>query len=211
MLEALLFFWEYSQNGGTVIFVLAILTVFLWYGLGYRYHLLKRGDGRNLRRLFEKYSSGDFQDRKPKGIVDRAIIEALQIQKERKNDLRDHLDEAFFKYIMEMRSFSGMVQMIVIVAPLLGLLGTVTGMIETFDSLGEMTLYSQSGGIAGGIAQALFTTQMGLVVSVPGLIVGNMLLRKQEKIETELNQIKDLTTSLNNTKIILGKEENAKM
>ncbi|EJF07146.1 biopolymer transport protein [Thiovulum sp. ES] len=207
MLEALLFFWEYAQNGGIIIIILTLLTIFLWYGLGFRYHLLKRGDGRNLRRLFEKYQSGKFQNRQPKGIVDRAIIEAIQIKNERKNNLREHLDEAFYKYIMEMRSFSGLVQIIVIVAPLLGLLGTVTGMIETFDSLADMALFSQSGGIAGGIAQALFTTQMGLIVSVPGLIIGNMLLRKQEKIETELNQIKDLITSFDeSSKINLSKE-----
>jgi biopolymer transport protein ExbB len=195
MLEALIFFWEYMQNGGVVILVLSILTLILWYGLGYRYHLLKRGSGSNTRRLVEKYRTDIFKDRKPKGIIDRAIIEAVQIERERKHNLRAHLDEAFYKYIVEIRSFAEVIQIIVIISPLLGLLGTVSGMITTFDSLAEMTLFSQSGGIAGGISQALFTTQMGLVVSVPGLIVGNMLLNKQERIESELNQIKDLIIS----------------
>jgi biopolymer transport protein ExbB len=195
MLEALIFFLEYMQSGGAVIAILTILTLILWYGLGFRYHLLKRGNGRNLRRLFEKYSSGDFKNRKPKGLIDRAIVEALKISRERKENTRKHLDEAFYKYEVEMRSFAGIVKIIVVVAPLLGLLGTVIGMIETFDSLAEMNLFSQGGGIAGGISQALFTTQMGLVVSVPGLIFGNMLLRKQEKMEMELNQIKDLIIS----------------
>jgi biopolymer transport protein ExbB len=78
------------------------------------------------------------------------------------------------------------------VSPLLGLLGTVIGMIETFDSLGDMSLYSQSGGIAGGISQALFTTQMGLAVSIPGLVVNGILHRRQKDIELELAQIKDI-------------------
>ena len=78
------------------------------------------------------------------------------------------------------------------VAPLLGLLGTVAGMIETFDSLGEMSLYSQSGGIAGGISQALFSTQMGLAVAIPGLIVNGVLGRRQKYIDLELAQIKDI-------------------
>jgi biopolymer transport protein ExbB len=78
------------------------------------------------------------------------------------------------------------------VAPLLGLLGTVIGMIETFDSLGDMSLFSQSGGIAGGISQALFTTQMGLAVSIPGLIVNGILSRRQKDIELELAQLKDI-------------------
>ena len=61
------------------------------------------------------------------------------------------------------------------VAPLAGLLGTVAGMIETFDSLGSMSLFSQSGGVAGGISQALISTQMGLAVAIPGLLAGRIL------------------------------------
>ena len=77
-------------------------------------------------------------------------------------------------------------------SPLLGLLGTIDGMIETFDSLGDMTLFSQSGGIAGGISRALFTTQVGLAISIPGLLIGRILERKQQNINRELDQIKDL-------------------
>ena len=65
-------------------------------------------------------------------------------------------------------------------------------MIETFDSLGNMSLFSQSGGIAGGISQALITTQMGLAVAIPGLIVNGTLNRKQKDIELELAQMKDV-------------------
>ena len=75
------------------------------------------------------------------------------------------------------------IQSIVIVAPLLGLLGTVIGMIETFDSLQDSSMYSQSGGIAGGISQALVTTQMGLLVAIPGLLIGRQLDKKQKSIE----------------------------
>jgi biopolymer transport protein ExbB len=64
-------------------------------------------------------------------------------------------------------------------------------MIETFDSIGEMTLFAQSGGIAGGISQALFTTQMGLCVAVPGIVIGRLLDRRQVRVEQELEQIKD--------------------
>jgi biopolymer transport protein ExbB len=68
----------------------------------------------------------------------------------------------------------------------------VIGMIETFDSLGDMSLFSQSGGIAGGISQALITTQMGLAVAIPGMIVNGVLQRKQKSIDLELAQLKDI-------------------
>jgi biopolymer transport protein ExbB len=53
-------------------------------------------------------------------------------------------------------------------------------------------LFSQSGGIAGGISQALITTQMGLAVAIPGMIVNGVLQRKQKSIDLELAQLKDI-------------------
>jgi biopolymer transport protein ExbB len=71
-------------------------------------------------------------------------------------------------------------------APLVGLLGTVSGMIETFDSLATMSMHSNTGGIAGGISEALVSTQMGLSVAIPGLLAGRLLERAQQKQEDEL-------------------------
>ncbi|MBU0551437.1 MotA/TolQ/ExbB proton channel family protein [Myxococcota bacterium] len=67
---------------------------------------------------------------------------------------------------------------LVVAAPLLGLLGTVSGMVSTFEALDEMALFSQSGGIAGGIAEALTTTQMGLVIALPGMFTHRYLERQ---------------------------------
>ena len=96
---------------------------------------------------------------------------------------------------MAIKRYSKVVSTLVGVAPLLGLLGTVIGMITTFESLGDMTLFSQSGGIAGGISTALFTTQMGLIVAVPGVIARSILDRRQRQIHLDLAQIKDLLCS----------------
>ena len=60
------------------------------------------------------------------------------------------------------------------VAPLLGLLGTVTGMIATFDII---TVYGTGDPklLSGGISEALITTQLGLMVAIPTLLIGNLL------------------------------------
>ena len=63
-------------------------------------------------------------------------------------------------------------------------------MITTFDSLGDMTLFSQTGGVAGGISQALITTQMGLCVAIPGVIAGRILDRREAAICTEMEEFK---------------------
>lgn len=71
------------------------------------------------------------------------------------------------------------------VSPLLGLLGTVSGMIETFNM---MTLFGSGDPevVSGGIAQALVTTELGLVVAIPALILNAVLSRKAKGYYNEL-------------------------
>ena len=64
-------------------------------------------------------------------------------------------------------------------SPLLGLLGTVIGMIETFDVISQFGT-GNARAMAGGISEALITTQTGLIVAVPGLFIGNFLRRRAE-------------------------------
>lgn len=187
---SLLFYYE---AGGFVMPPLLLATVVLWYAIGYRFSALKRGNKRSVRVLIERYRQS--YDREPQGMLDDAVIKGLALARQRKPFLRRHLDDALSDYQRELRRHRILIDSIVAVAPVLGLLGTVVGMIETFDSLGDMALFSQSGGIAGGISQALFTTQMGLAVAIPGLVVGRALNKKQQAIEAELAQIKDILCS----------------
>jgi len=71
------------------------------------------------------------------------------------------------------------------VSPLLGLLGTVSGMIETFKM---MTLFGSGDPevVSGGIAQALVTTELGLVVAIPALILNAVLSRKAKSYYADL-------------------------
>ena len=183
-------FLGYMEAGGWVMPPLVFLLLVLWFSIGYRFAALQRGTSRGARNLIERME----RKKKPKydGVVVRAVKKGIKLRKKGRVDLRSFLDSAFAEEEKEIRKFHVLITTIVMVSPLLGLLGTVIGMIETFDSLGDMSLYSQSGGIAGGISQALFTTQMGLAVSIPGLIVNGILTRRQKDIELELAQIKDI-------------------
>lgn len=186
---------DYFQKGGFVMPPLAIGTLILWYAMGYRFSTLNRGNRRSARILLEKYRRG--YERKPSGIIDIAVITAINAVRANPlaEDVRGMLDDAFEWIEIDCNRGKSIITSIVAVAPLAGLLGTVVGMIETFDSLGDMELFSQSGGIAGGISQALFTTQMGLVVAVPGVVLGRILDRKQIQLEDELEQIKQTVSA----------------
>jgi biopolymer transport protein ExbB len=181
---------DFLVMGGFVMWPLLIGTLVLWYALGYRASLLRRGSSRSVRVLFERYRDG--RQRPPAGVVDTAVVRGLAVVRMNPKDLRRALDDAFAGTESSIKRGRMLVLSIVAAAPLAGLLGTVTGMIETFDSLADMSMFSQSGGIAGGIAQALFTTQMGLSIAVPGLIVGRLLDQRQGMIERELAQLKDI-------------------
>lgn len=181
---------DYVRSGGFIMWPLVIGTFVLWYALGYRFLTLQRGSARSVRVLFERYRAG--LARPPRGVLDRAVVRGLELARVHQAQLRRVLDDAFANVESQLGRGRVLIWSIVAVAPLAGLLGTVTGMIETFDSLGDMSLFSQSGGIAGGISQALFTTQMGLSVAVPGLILGRLLDRRQAMLERELDQLKDI-------------------
>ncbi len=97
-----------------------------------------------------------------------------------------HMDPASLQEVMEitlmqersrlMRSLS-MLSTIVAISPLLGLLGTVIGLINAFYSI----VVTGSGGpevVAGGIAEALLTTAFGLIIAIPSLIVRNYYFNK---------------------------------
>ena len=185
--------------GGWMIWPMVAITPLLWYALGYRYVIINRGVSKhNVRTIIRRYEKGLFgkeSGTNPKSMIHAAVIEASELKNRKATPIRPYLDEAFSAYISETNKYGTLIRTIVYVAPLMGLLGTVTGMIETFDSLQDMTLHSASGGIAGGISQALITTQLGLTIAIPGLLINVFLDKRKEGIERDLNQLKDIICS----------------
>lgn len=190
--SALQAFLVYLSLGGWVMWAILAVAVVLGWALGRRFALLRRGSDKNVRVLLRRAEEG--RSNPPNGVVDVAIQRGLALKRAAKPNLRRHLDEAFFDLETDLKRHAILVTTLVLIAPLLGLLGTVSGMIVTFDSLADMALFTQDGGIAAGISTALFTTQMGLVVAVPGMIAKGVLDRRQNQLSMDLDQIKDILT-----------------
>lgn len=104
----------------------------------------------------------------------RVFATAEQGQAEATNNLELILDEAITREIPFLEKGLSIIKLLATVAPLLGLLGTVTGMIATFQS---MSLFGTGDPklMAGGISQALVTTMLGLCVAIPLLFLHNLL------------------------------------
>jgi biopolymer transport protein ExbB len=201
MIEILIIYWgeftQFMNSGGIIMWTLFFLNLFLWYGLGYRYFTLKRGTRGNVRRLIEKHEKK--KDKKIYvGLLDYVVQDAIVAAQDAKTieqKPREFIRDAIFPYLVVITKYSILVKTIVMLAPLVGLLGTVVGMIETFDALQSSSMFSQGDSIAGGISKALFTTELGLVVAVPGLIIGKILDKKEEQFTLEFEQIVDIIST----------------
>lgn len=105
------------------------------------------------------------------GRVTQAVVANFDRSRE---ELDDVVGEAILAEQPRVDRFSTAILVIAAVAPLMGLLGTVTGMIATFDIITEFGT-GDPRRLSGGISEALVTTQLGLVVAIPALLVGNIL------------------------------------
>lgn len=179
-------FIETMNGGGVLMWMLFCLGGVLWYALAARFALLGMG-------ATELAKGRDGVVELPqRGYMSHAARDALNAYAQSVRcggTARHFVRGALIGYRTELGRYSTLIKTIVLVAPLLGLLGTVIGMIETFEALQTLSIFSQGSSIAGGVSKALFTTQMGLIVAVPGLLLGRVLDRRQAKLSHVLEQI----------------------
>ncbi|NOZ85204.1 MAG: MotA/TolQ/ExbB proton channel family protein [Deltaproteobacteria bacterium] len=169
--------------------VLAGMT--LWTLIGERWQLLKRGFKGDLVVKAQEMFIDPVQVSRTRGYVDGFLGRGIQQLRSLGRESGKELDFLVIASENEITRYKGIIRSLCGIAPLLGLLGTVSGMIETFYSLTAMELFTQSGGVAGGIAEALISTQMGLIVAIPGVIVGRLLDRKEEILKMEIHRARD--------------------
>jgi biopolymer transport protein ExbB len=95
--------------------------------------------------------------------------------------LDDAIQETLLHEFPKLERFLPSIRMLSSVAPMLGLLGTVTGIIATFDVI-TVVGSGQPRLMAGGIAEALITTATGLAIAIPGLLAHSVLAGKVDSI-----------------------------
>ena len=106
--------------------------------------------------------------------ISRIFLEAFELEAPTPDEFRLALDSATQAEIPTLRKFATWFQTIITAAPLLGLLGTILGLIRSFASieLGNVGA-TNSAGVTGGLSEALVSTVMGLIVAIFTLFFAN--------------------------------------
>ncbi|MCK5691034.1 MotA/TolQ/ExbB proton channel family protein [Myxococcota bacterium] len=178
------------DEGGVVMPALFFLGILMWNLIILRIYLLQRGFGGSLLERIGFHQTNKKSESEPLGL-DGFIADSLRLLSEPVETRRALITGLIHHAQLNWGRHRTLIRGLVVVAPLLGLLGTVTGMIEAFSSLTTSAFFSQSGGIAGGISEALVSTQMGLLVAIPGIIAGRWLERKEATLLDEMKRVRE--------------------
>ena len=157
--------WERFQQGGVVGYLIFALLLVGLALVGERMWYLKK----QREKIQDQMSKDSPQKDNPLG----QLMEVFEKNKTQDLEtLEIKMDEVILKSVASLERGISTIRLLAAVAPLMGLLGTVIGMISTFQSI---TLFGTGDPklMAGGISQALVTTVLGLVCAIPLLLLHN--------------------------------------
>lgn len=190
--EALLNSWHqilgYMDAGGPVMWPLAMVSVVMWFLIVDRTLFIGRLYRRPLsfaqaHRLIE---TGVLPEKRQKNGAMGRLVTLVLLSSRDHHPAAEVLEPAVRALQRSLTNHLATIGVLAAVAPLLGLLGTVTGMITTFD---VMAIFGTGNAraMAGGISEALITTQTGLLVAIPGLYMKAFLERRAANLARHLS------------------------
>ena len=178
---------EYFHTGGPVMVPLLLVSLAMWILIADRaMHLRRLALASMSASCAWEYIQGHrFPEPGEGGVVGLLVGRFLD---QRSGDPALDLcilDEIILSLGRTLTSSLPLIGVLAAIAPLLGLLGTVTGMMSTFEI---MSIFGTGNakGMAGGISEALITTETGLVVAIPGLYMKNFLERRAQGLARQL-------------------------
>ena len=174
---------------GWVIVVLGLVGI-LFLVLRVFFLISNSGSGKlpnqTLQNLINNGVKNTLTYLKPKkGSTARTLKATVRNIDRDREHIEDIISEAIIHESTRLDKLSSVILIIAAVAPLLGLLGTVTGMIATFDIITEFGTGDPKL-LSGGISIALVTTELGLIVAIPLLLAGNLLNSWAENIKDSM-------------------------
>ena len=126
----------------------------------------------------------EVRDASPLGQI---LVAGLSNSRRGRDIMKESIEETAGHVIHEMERYLNTLGTIAVITPLLGLLGTVIGMIKVFSAL-QLEGTGNAAVLAGGISQALITTAAGLTVAIPSLFFYRFFVRRVDELVIEMEQ-----------------------
>lgn len=195
-------FLEHMQKGGPVMYpiigmacLMMLVALYKWFGFMLIFNPSQSRINAILKDVLVRDQKSALQKANNMG---GPVGKMLQAGVEHLNEPRDLMEEVMYEKVLSTRlkleRFLPFIAICAASAPLLGLLGTVTGIINTFKLI---TVFGSGDvkSLSGGISEALITTEFGLIVAIPSLLIHAFLSRKAKGI---INQMEKAAVSLVN-------------
>ena len=196
---------HYLEVGGPILWVLVVISIGAFAVVLERIVFFARNE-KNIGDTFKDEILSLVANKKideanalcdtKKSCVASAVKKFLQ-KAPKGIDVQDYefiLKEITIKETSPYESRLNLLASVISISPMLGLLGTVTGMIRAFTNISKYGA-GDAAIVADGIAEALLTTAAGLMIAIPVIVIYNYLNRRLEKME---NEIDDVVTNIIN-------------
>lgn len=189
---------DFLQVGGPVVWILMVFSVValtivllkLWQFSSLRAESLKTSNLALDQWRSEDDGESALEQLNEKRPIDALVgytMRALLAANTQADLIREEVERRAMNQLSQLRSYLRPLEIIATLSPLLGLLGTVLGMITAFQQMEGAGNQVDPSVLSGGIWQALLTTAVGLAVAIPVVTLQSWLERKVERIAHNMN------------------------
>ena len=115
------------------------------------------------------------------------LVAGIEQRAQNRETMMKSMEAAGIQVVHDLERYLSTLGTVAAIAPLLGLLGTVIGMIKVFSAI-QLVGVGHASALAGGISEALITTATGLAVAIPALFCHRFLIRRIEELAIDMQQ-----------------------
>ncbi|MDE0769648.1 MAG: MotA/TolQ/ExbB proton channel family protein [Opitutaceae bacterium] len=178
-------------KGGWLMLPLFALTLFIYHAV---LELLLRLNGHFLARSgYDRISDIGINHALRSG--DWTLRRLLALDASSRVEVRRHFQEVRAEYMPTINRRIRFLSVLITAGPLVGLLGTVVGMLTTFDGMAGSDT-SKFASVVSGVSEALITTQGGLIVSIPAFVLLSLIIQKRNQLECCLSRLEQFNVRM---------------
>ena len=182
---------NYVSQGGIVMYPLLGISFVMWILIIDRTFFFRRLYRKNITRkkAAEFIIKGIYPDPDSYTGITSSLVRTFLLRRKKDKKIDPYImDEVVIEIVSSLDKHLKLIEVLASIAPLLGLLGTVIGMIKTFDVISYFGT-GNAKAMAAGISEALITTQTGLMIAIPGLYMSNFLNRRAEELKRRVASV----------------------